>query len=174
MQQLLNLYCLQFNCFKYTNILVTAFNRCRSVTQLDLHMNTSVVERSSRKAGSWLLLTALDTCEHTFLNQVYKSRNIFGTYVSAGGSCSHCDKVNLVHTIWWFTVDEICCKKNLILKDRRNHLTPSLFVAKRSLFSLNRSLRTSRAPLKSQAHQDTSLFTSAAEHQRGFPNGSPW
>ena len=32
----------------------------------------------------------------------------------------------------------------------------------------NRNLRTSRAPIKSQAHQVTSLFTSAAINQRGF------
>jgi len=38
----------------------------------------------------------------------------------------------------------------------------------------NRNLKTSRAPLKNQAHQGTSLFTSAATNQRGFPKGSPW
>jgi len=37
----------------------------------------------------------------------------------------------------------------------------------------NRKLQTSKAPLKSQA-QDTSLFTSAASNQRGFPKNSPW
>jgi len=42
------------------------------------------------------------------------------------------------------------------------------------LFSLrNRNLRTTRAPLKSQAHQGTSLFTSAAMNQMSFPKGSP-
>src|SRR6218665_395529 len=35
----------------------------------------------------------------------------------------------------------------------------------------NRNLRPSRAPLKNQAHQGTSLFTSAATNQRGFPKG---
>src|SRR6218665_958014 len=35
----------------------------------------------------------------------------------------------------------------------------------------NRNLRTSKALLKSQAHQGTSLFTSAATNQRGFPKG---
>ena len=37
----------------------------------------------------------------------------------------------------------------------------------------NRNLQTSKAPLKSQA-QGTSLFTSAASNQRGFPKNSPW
>jgi len=37
----------------------------------------------------------------------------------------------------------------------------------------NRKLQTSKAPLKSQA-QGTSLFTSAASEQRGFPKNSPW
>src|SRR6218665_3575880 len=37
----------------------------------------------------------------------------------------------------------------------------------------NRKLQTSKAPLKSQA-QGTSLFTSAASNQRGFPKNSPW
>src|SRR6218665_3678460 len=38
----------------------------------------------------------------------------------------------------------------------------------------NRKLQISKAPLKSQA-QDTSLFTSAASNQRGFPkNNNPW
>jgi len=32
----------------------------------------------------------------------------------------------------------------------------------------------SRAPLKSQVHQGTSLFTSAATNQRGCPKSSPW
>ena len=32
----------------------------------------------------------------------------------------------------------------------------------------NRNLKTSKALLKSQAHQGTSLFTSAATNQRGF------
>src|SRR6218665_1510653 len=36
----------------------------------------------------------------------------------------------------------------------------------------NRKLQTSKAPLKSQA-QGTSLFTSAASNQRGFPKNSP-
>ena len=35
-------------------------------------------------------------------------------------------------------------------------------------FNRNRNLRTSRAPLKSQAHQGTSLFTSAATNQGVF------
>src|SRR6218665_3159594 len=35
----------------------------------------------------------------------------------------------------------------------------------------NRNLKTSKALLKSQAHQGTSLFTSAATNQRGFPKG---
>src|SRR6218665_2511614 len=39
--------------------------------------------------------------------------------------------------------------------------------------NLNRNLQTSKAPLKSQA-QGTSLFTSAASNQRGFPKNSPW
>ena len=37
----------------------------------------------------------------------------------------------------------------------------------------NHKLQTSKAPLKSQA-QGTSLFTSAASNQRGFPKNSPW
>src|SRR6218665_713265 len=37
----------------------------------------------------------------------------------------------------------------------------------------NRKLRTSKAPLKSEA-QGTSLFTSAASNQRVFPKNSPW
>src|SRR6218665_4069994 len=37
----------------------------------------------------------------------------------------------------------------------------------------SRKLQTSKAPLKSQA-QGTSLFTSAASNQRGFPKNSPW
>jgi len=36
----------------------------------------------------------------------------------------------------------------------------------------NRNLRISRAPLKSQAHQGTSLLMSAAMNQRGCPKGS--
>src|SRR6218665_198545 len=35
----------------------------------------------------------------------------------------------------------------------------------------NRNLKISKALLKSQAHQGTSLFTSAATNQRGFPKG---
>src|SRR6218665_2004247 len=35
----------------------------------------------------------------------------------------------------------------------------------------NRNLKTSKALLKSQAHQGTSLFTSAATNQRGVPKG---
>ena len=37
----------------------------------------------------------------------------------------------------------------------------------------NSKLKTSKAPLKSEA-QGTSLFTSAASNQRGFPKNSPW
>jgi len=37
----------------------------------------------------------------------------------------------------------------------------------------NRKLQTSKAPPNSQA-QGTSLFTSAASNQRGFPKNSPW
>src|SRR6218665_83905 len=37
----------------------------------------------------------------------------------------------------------------------------------------NRKLQTSKAPLKSQA-QGTSLFTTAASNQMGFPKNSPW
>src|SRR6218665_21595 len=37
----------------------------------------------------------------------------------------------------------------------------------------NRNLQTSKAPLKSQA-QGTSLCTSVASNQRGFPMNSPW
>jgi len=37
----------------------------------------------------------------------------------------------------------------------------------------NRNLQTSKVPLKSQA-QGTSLFTSAAQNQRGCPKDSPW
>src|SRR6218665_1787109 len=36
----------------------------------------------------------------------------------------------------------------------------------------NRNLKLSKALLKSQAHQGTSLFTSAATNQRGFQRGS--
>ena|SRR6218665_84159 len=36
----------------------------------------------------------------------------------------------------------------------------------------NRNPRTSKALLKSQAHQGTSLFTSAVTNQRGLPKGS--
>ena len=35
----------------------------------------------------------------------------------------------------------------------------------------NRNLRISRAPLKSEAHQGISLFTSAATNTKGFPKG---
>ena len=42
-----------------------------------------------------------------------------------------------------------------------------------SLRNRNRKLQTSKAPLKSQT-QGTSLFTSAASNQRGFPKNSPW
>jgi len=35
----------------------------------------------------------------------------------------------------------------------------------------NRNLKTSKALLKSQAYQGSSLFTSAATNQRGFPRG---
>src|SRR6218665_4021854 len=35
----------------------------------------------------------------------------------------------------------------------------------------NRNLKTSKAILKSQAHQGTSLFRSAATNQSGFPKG---
>jgi len=38
----------------------------------------------------------------------------------------------------------------------------------------NRNLGISRAPLKSQEYQGTSLFTSTATNQRGCPKGSPW
>jgi len=38
----------------------------------------------------------------------------------------------------------------------------------------NRNLGISRAPLHSQAHQGTGLFTSAAMNQRGCPKGSSW
>src|SRR6218665_81978 len=37
----------------------------------------------------------------------------------------------------------------------------------------NRKLQTSKVPLKSQA-QGTTLFTSAASNQRGFPKNSLW
>src|SRR6218665_1264407 len=40
-------------------------------------------------------------------------------------------------------------------------------------YNRNRKLQTSKAPLKSQA-QGTSLITSAASNQRGFPKNSPW
>src|SRR6218665_3193482 len=46
-------------------------------------------------------------------------------------------------------------------------------VNKMNIINRNRKLQTSKAPLKSQA-QDTSLFTSAASNQRGFPKNSPW
>jgi len=36
----------------------------------------------------------------------------------------------------------------------------------------NHNLRISKAPLKSQAHQGTSLFTSGVTNQRGCPKGS--
>ena len=36
----------------------------------------------------------------------------------------------------------------------------------------NRNLKLSKAPLKSQAHQGTSLFTSVATNQRGVSKGS--
>src|SRR6218665_2900872 len=42
-----------------------------------------------------------------------------------------------------------------------------------SFRNCNRKLQTSKAPLKNQA-QGTSLFTSAASNQRGFPKNSPW
>src|SRR6218665_169511 len=48
-----------------------------------------------------------------------------------------------------------------------------LFLSEDLGFYRNRKLQTSKAPLKSQA-QGTSLFTSAASHQRGFPKNSPW
>ena len=35
----------------------------------------------------------------------------------------------------------------------------------------NRNLKIAKALLKSQAHQGTSLFASAATNQRGFPKG---
>ena len=35
----------------------------------------------------------------------------------------------------------------------------------------NRNLKIYEAPLKCQAHQGTSLFTSAVTNQRGFPKG---
>ena len=38
----------------------------------------------------------------------------------------------------------------------------------------NRTLEISRAPLKSQELQGTSLFTSAVTSQIGCPKGSPW
>src|SRR6218665_2638593 len=43
----------------------------------------------------------------------------------------------------------------------------------RTFSNRNRKLQTSKEPLKSQA-QGTSLFTSAASNQRGFPKNSPW
>jgi len=39
--------------------------------------------------------------------------------------------------------------------------------SKTILYTGNRNLEISRAPLKSQTHQGTSLFTSAATNQRG-------
>src|SRR6218665_2704205 len=58
-----------------------------------------------------------------------------------------------------------------------NHCTTERVVcSKRQDFrnrNRNRKLQTSKAPLKSQA-QGTSLFTSAASNQRGFPKNSPW
>src|SRR6218665_3169132 len=47
------------------------------------------------------------------------------------------------------------------------------FVLQCVIVNRNRKLQTSKAPLKSQA-QGTSLFTSAASNQRGFPKNSPW
>jgi len=38
----------------------------------------------------------------------------------------------------------------------------------------NRNLKISRAPLKSQAHQGTSLFTRAVTNQRDCSMGRPW
>src|SRR6218665_1229809 len=46
-------------------------------------------------------------------------------------------------------------------------------INKDTVHNRNRNLQTSKAPLKSQA-QGTSLFTSAASNQRGFPKNSPW
>src|SRR6218665_663195 len=42
------------------------------------------------------------------------------------------------------------------------------------LFHCDRNLGISRAPLKNQAHQGTSLFMSAVTKQKGCPKGSPW
>src|SRR6218665_3702476 len=48
-----------------------------------------------------------------------------------------------------------------------------IFIPHRHRRNRNRKLQTSKAPLKSQA-QGTSLFTSAASNQRGFPKNIPW
>ena len=67
-----------------------------------------------------------------------------------------CLKKRMVKTLIW-SVTLYCAEIRSMRKDRNR----------------NRKLKTSKAPLKSQA-QGTSLFTSAASNQRGFPNNSPW
>jgi len=42
------------------------------------------------------------------------------------------------------------------------------------VFIRNRNLEISKAPLKSQGHHSTSLFTSAWTNQRGCSRDSPW
>ena len=63
----------------------------------------------------------------------------------------------------------------LLLSSREPHISiapltlPYVTVATSAI--CNRNLKTSKALLKIQAHQGTSLFTSAATNQRGFPRG---
>src|SRR6218665_3883671 len=53
----------------------------------------------------------------------------------------------------------------------KNELIDRLYRVVMANTGRNRNLKISKALLKSQAHQGTSLFTSAATNQRGFPNG---
>src|SRR6218665_3010237 len=83
-------------------------------------------------------------------------------------------QANLLRSISSPTSDKQCGLKARVKYSRcvRRSATGRPFPTNRNR-NRNRKLQTSKAPLKSQA-QGTSLFTSAASNQRGFPKNSPW
>src|SRR6218665_3405859 len=65
------------------------------------------------------------------------------------------------------------CNKNCTLFVHGNICTHTVYTYLLLIRNHNRNLQTSKAPLKSQV-QGTSLFTSDASNQRGFPMNSLW
>jgi len=79
---------------------------------------------------------------------------------------------NRVWYLYMYRLYNICIYMYIITKIHM--YVYLLFCILRDQCDHNRNLGISRAPLKSQAHQGTSLFTSATTNQRGCSKGSPW